>query len=1394
MSSAPLFALPRLFAACAVLAVSWTHLRAAEPVEIKEGDRVLLLGDVLLERENTYGYLETRMHEQFPAQKFSVRNLSWAGDTPLGWSRASFDPPAKGFDRLKEQIALVKPTVVFLGYGMAASLQEITDRSGDWTLNPDPTRYGAEPMTAARFKGELARLMDAIKEGAAGAPVRFVLLSPIRHEDLRAKRPNLPDPAPHNALLAEYTKAISELATERNVAFVDLFTSEPPFPATDNGIHLSWNGEYFHSFTIGKALGWNAPQIVPPEKREPIRTAILRKNALWFHRTRPANETYLTGFRKHEQGQNAKEIPEFDPLVEAADAEIDRVKRPGATAASPPAKAPETAAAPAKPTATPLPSFDLADGLEISLWAENPLLVKPTQMNWDALGRLWVCGTALYPQIAPGGVETDQIFILEDTDHDGKADKSTPFAGGLLLPTGVEPDLVPTKDKGKFQDACYVGASTELLRFGDENGDGRAEERRIVLSGFGTEDTHHTVHTLHWAPDGRLYFDQSVYIHTHLETPWGMVRLNAGGVFAYDPKTERVEVFSKGLWNPWGHQIDAKGQHYLTDGAGRDGIAWAFPGSVFAPSEGARSTAPTISPGTYPKFAGLEIIRTPLFPDDWQGDAITCDFRAHRIVRFKIKDLAQAEAGKERSGFVTQEMPDVARTADVTFRPIDAKLGPDGALYIADWSNPVINHGEVDFRDPRRDKVHGRIWRIAYKGREAAKWSPVPTGASENHWADEQAQRTQFARGEATPKRDLDNWAAKINDPSPRARLMAMRALALKPTLEGANQILTAAVNTPAEDPYYTFAAWRSVNDVAAVWVDAVLKGDWKLDAGGPAAERAAREKQLEFALGAIEPGLAGKALGKLLAEQTVPADGSGPWIELIGRSGSAEHLTQLFNRLVSGEIKGPVATRVLRALAEAARSRSLRPTSDLKAIGAFLQSPDADFVTETLRVSGPWQIRPFVPLYAQQARSETPGLRAAALDALRDTGGPEAVAALHDLCGDTQPAPLRRRAVAALAAVDLKGSLAQIADVITDQTSEGDAIEAWRSALSAKGAPDTLAQGMPRTLTKPVAAAGLKAARELGKKGEKLAAVLAPLAGEAVPTTTENFADLASQTVSSGDPAAGEEIYRRATSTCAVCHAIGGAGGKVGPELGTIGASAPLDYIIESLLVPNAKVKEGYNAVTLTLKDGTVAMGVPVRESGNDLVLRNAAGQEQTLVKANITGRENLGSIMPPGLLEPLKPRERLNLYAFLSQLGKAGIYDASKGHIARTWWLYGEKEAAAGIASLKGGEAAPFILSNVDGRVPRERLTEQVAIIPPGGAVYAVAKLTVATAAKTQLQLAGVREAWLDGQPLAVASEPSLPVDLSVGNHVLAVKLDREHLPEVLRAEAAGVRFLTE
>src|SRR5207302_7051343 len=118
-----------------------------------------------------------------------------------------------------------------------------------------------------------------------------------------------------------------------------------------------------------------------------------------------------------------------------------------------------------------------------------------------------------------------------------------------------------------------------------------------------------------------------------------------------------------------------------------------------------------------PKFCGLEFVRSRQFPLDWQGNLITCDFRAHRVVRFGVEEKG--------AGFAARELSDLLRSTNVTFRPIDAKFGPDGALYIADWSNPIINHCEVDFRDPRRDHEHGRIWRLSMKGGAAGKWQSL---------------------------------------------------------------------------------------------------------------------------------------------------------------------------------------------------------------------------------------------------------------------------------------------------------------------------------------------------------------------------------------------------------------------------------------------------------------------------------------------------------------------------------------------------------------------------------------------------------------------------------------------------------------------------------------------
>jgi len=1625
--------LPRLLTVCLALTLT---VRAAEPFEIKDGDRVLFLGDTLIEREGTYGYLETRMHEQFPDRRFTVRNLAFSADTPLGWSRASFDPAAKGFDRLKEQLAMVKPTVIFLGYGMAASLQEITDRRGDTMLNPDPARYGAEPMSAARFKRELGQLMMAIEDGAKGyltaeaqrtqrgakekagqaplstlnpsadlsnpsapsavkSPVRFVLLSPIRHEDLRATRPGLPDPTRHNELLAEYTKVIGELAKERGGRFVNLFSYRPRLPGipgpsfagedwgipTDNGIHPTRDGyRILADFRILPSLEPSGPPSVPSavatdppvpfflteHQQNALRAAIIRKNELFFHQWRPANSTYLFGFRKHEQGQNAKEMPMFDPLIEQAEAEIDRLKRGGASpdreserprepkSTTPAATAAATAREDARPPGAaplPKPDFTVADGYEISLWAENPLLYKPTQMNWDAQGRLWVASSALYPQIAPGGTASDSILVLEDTDRDGRADKSTIFTEGLLIPTAVQPTFL-SDEGGKARYGCFVGQSTELLYFEDTDGDGRADKKQIILSGFGTEDTHHIIHTLRRGPDRRLYFNQSVYIHSHLETPHGVVRLNSGGVLAWDPRTEKVEVYARGLWNTWGLQFDKWGQSFQTDGAGSTGITWSFPGATFAPFEGSRRTMPSISPGAYPKFCGLELIYSPHFPADWQGNAVTCDFRAHRIVRFGITDLTAeaqstprgAEEGKgpgakptspdpsadlspssaplrsnASAGYVTSEMPDLVRTSDVAFRPIDVKLGPDGALYIADWSNPVINHGEVDFRDPRRDRTHGRIWRVSRKDAPLVTWEPLPAKAtpalldrllSENLWDKEQARdllgrrlsheieshkKTARETGKLTlgaadgdslsevqawlkkdrnpdrlreaallesafttagwgrfgelsaspeagnralmprlmsalrsrasggipppatptpaatpdpqrPTPNLYGLPRAAADPNPRVRLEALRALARFPTPQGFDLVLNIAVKNDG-DPFLDFAAWQSINDLAPRWTKAIANGTWKIEG---------KEKQLEYGLNAIDPALAGVTLAKLLDDGKISLN-KGPWIELIGRAGGPAELAALFESLIisfgadccpgrnmtakrATSVSEAEALRAIAALLEAVRVRNVLPEGELSLADLATHAP-VPLRPGLTQLAGYWKTKDapnFLPAVATTAEAK-PELRLAAIEALRALGGAEAQKTLDGLCAPAQPFAIRRAALVALAAQKFPAALPHLAPVLAAAPNENEALATWRQLLAVQGSVGPLEKKFSdaawvKDLPQPVILAAFRAAREAGRKAQSLTQVLTPLAGASVAQvfTAADYQRLAASTKQSGDPAQGELIYRRATSGCVTCHAIGGAGGIVGPALTSIGASAPLDYIVESMLTPNAKVKEGYNAVTLKLKDGTEVTGIQARETAQEAILRNIAGQETAVPKANITGKTDVGSIMPAGLMDTLSDRERLNLYAFLGELGKPGPYDASKGSAARVWRLYpGAQESQALKQDLTG--YVPPAFTNVDGRLHQAALAEALPLLGDDGKkFYASAQFQVAAGGKTRFTFAGISKAWLDGQPLAVASEPNPSPVLAPGLHTLTVQLDRDALPVILRAEAEGANFL--
>lgn len=750
---------------CALLAVPVLAANDAPPFELKDGDRVLFMGDTFFEREVDYGHIETRLTAAFPDRNITFRNLGWAADTPLGKARASFDwnkSEDEWLKRVKQQVALVKPTVAFLSYGMTAALE------------------GGEPGIL-KFKADMNRLMDTIEE-VSGRKVRFVLLGrvlfPPRNQAQMEALEQVDD------VTIAYDHALQALATERDAHYVGFIqwaraTSIKWMIArtilNDGGTAPNDFGHFLTAGAIGESLGWGEiPEELGSDKApgQVLRSAIRKKNELFFYRWRPANWTYLLGHRKHEQGQNAAELPEFEPLMAQWEARIAKlrdlknqdpatVREVSALLAVEKQRAAEIPS-PTKPQ--PHPTFTVAEGFEVNLWAETPMLSKPIQMNFDERGRLWIATSETYPQIAPGQPARDKVIVLEDTNEDGVAETFAVFADGLLIPSGVLPD---------GRGGCYVAASHQLLHFADTDGDGRADRRSLVLSSFGTEDTHHNLHTLRWGYDGHIYMNQSIYTHSHIETPHGVVRLNSGGIWRFDPREWRLEIFTKGGCNPWGHHWDDYGNSFFTDGAGASGIYHAVPGAMYFTYAGARRELSSISPGNYPKFCALEVVRSQQFPDDWQGDFITCDFRAQRIVRFKNSEVG--------SSFQTREMPDLLRSTNVTFRPIDVRFGPDGALYIADWSNPIIQHGEVDFRDPRRDHEHGRIWRVTTKGQRLARRQDLAKLSttrlldgtlSPNGWVQEQARRVLSTRNQAETLAETEKWLARQTEP--RATLEAL--------------------------------------------------------------------------------------------------------------------------------------------------------------------------------------------------------------------------------------------------------------------------------------------------------------------------------------------------------------------------------------------------------------------------------------------------------------------------------------------------------------------------------------------------------------------------------------------------------------------------------------------
>jgi putative heme-binding domain-containing protein len=1089
-------------------------------------------------------------------------------------------------------------------------------------------------------------------------------------------------------------------------------------------------------------------------------------------------------------------------------------------------------------------SFQVADGLEVNLYAADPLLAKPIHINFDALGRLWVASSEVYPHVKPGQEANDKILVLEDADGDGRAEKTTIFASGLLIPTGVEPG-----DGG-----AYVANSTELVHLKDTDGDGRADSRRVMLSGFGTEDTHHILHTLRWGKDGMLYFNQSIYIHSHIETPHGVRRLNSGGIWQFRPETMELEVFARGLCNPWGHIFDAHGQSFATDGAGGEGINYVFPGATMFTYAGATKILRGLNPGS-PKHCGLEVVNSRHFPDDWQGSLITNDFRAHRVCRFVL-----TEAG---SGYSSREQAEVIKTTHAAFRPIDAKIGPDGALYIADWYNPIIQHGEVDFRDERRDHTHGRIWRVTAKGPDLIE-RPKLVGESIDHLLDSLRSTEDFTRSHArlqlkshgtvaVPK--LDAWvksldgsdpnveqlrlealwtyqaldsvepqllaallrsddhhvraaatrvlaawqahipradsllAVQVADAHPQVRLEAVRALSRLGTAEAA-EVAMRALDQPV-DRFLEHGLWLAARDLQSAWLPALSAG--RIDFDG-------NVQHLTFVLQAADsPGVVGPLMD-LLAQGKLPAERRESVLLLVAALGGPKELGVLFQMALDDKSDPAARASLLAAMSKAAGMRKVQPAGDLDAIRTLVDHGDEALRVEAIRAAGVWRVEALRARFNQLASAADTGdtTRRAALEALAALGSASHPTLLA-MCAAAQPPRVRAMAIGALAALDLPAAAKQAIGLIGDDSSGAEAAAAISSLLDRKGGAAALAQELAgQNLPADAAKLAIRAVRGAAREEPALVAALTSAGGiQSGPRSLSpvELGDLVAEVADKGNAARGEAVFRRAEQSCLKCHSIAGAGGRVGPDLVSIGASAQVNYLIESILVPSAKIKENYHSLTVVV-DGRITSGVKVRETDKELLLRDAEDREVALSLDSIEEKIEGGSLMPVGLADTLTRGELVDLVRFLSELGKVGPYAIDNARVVRRWQAIAPTAQSTALVNAAGsdlpltGETSAnwsAVYSRVSGSLPLDSIPTASAEGASGPLRLVRFELDVTTAGKADLiVVGGVEKMWCDAAPVAIG--PRVTLDLAEGVHTITLLLNSKSTDD-LRLELADV-----
>jgi putative membrane-bound dehydrogenase-like protein len=945
----------------------------------------------------------------------------------------------------------------------------------------------------------------------------------------------------------------------------------------------------------------------------------------------------------------------------------------------------------------------LRSGFRADLWAAEPAIYKPVTMAFDDRGRLWIAETIDYPnELQKSGEGRDRITICEDTDSDGKADKFTVFADKLSIPTAM----------------CHANGGLIVIESGrtlflkDTNGDDKADERRELFSGWGMGDTHATASNIRYGHDNWIW---GVVGYSGFNGEVGGKQVRFGmGVFRFKADGSALEFVRSSNNNTWGLGLAEDG--IVFGSTANNNAAWYMPIAnryyeavngwsaarmeSIADSQAYYPIAQHIRQvdqhGKYTAGAGAALYTARSFPQEyWNRVSFVTEATGHLIGQFRLEGKGADFIARNEKNFLASD--------DEWFSPIMAEVGPDGALWVLDWYNYIIQHNPVPngfkngkgnaYETPLRDKTHGRIYRVTHS---AGKSAPVQNLAGASGTQLVAALKSEVMGSRLVAQRHLVERGDSSVVPSLKALIEdgSVDSLGLNPgALHALWTLHGLGVPAPASALKHRSAAVRR----AAIMTLPANAGSSVITGAGLTEDPDSQVRLAAFL------GLTGRsgddAAQAIVAAMTKPENTSDRWLREALTAAAASHHAAFLPLALSRTGFPEGGSEVLKIVA---RHQAGSGSANLAAVIAAAGAPDAvaapvleGFTAGWKSLSAP-ELKPddiavLKKLSVKAGDSTKLALfqLAAAWD--RKDAFSEEIAALGKhlvaLVGDSQAeTSVRVGAARNLIALSdtqesVTGVLSSIGNLASPELATGlinalstsrlpqagagligrwsDLSPAMRRAaagillrrkewalelLSAVGAGNVPVGDLSRDnwnqLRRHPDGAVAAKAREVQQAGApKSSAELEAAIAKLMPVANE-----------AGDSAHGREVFEK---NCIVCHALSGKGAQIGPDLTGIGVRPKAEILVE-ILDPNRSVEANYRLWTVTTKDGESLAGRLDAETATSVEILDTAGTKHVVQRNTITKLEASGQSIMPGGFEQLPPKDLTDLLTYLAEAAK--------------------------------------------------------------------------------------------------------------------------------------------